>query len=137
MPSAVAEASVGTLVYLAKLLLMLLVTLVSGYAGLLLAHKVAVVTNWAVDAAEYIASGLGWVMSFTIIAKLAELAGPLLHHIQPVMAMAGPAITPIQVAVPIVVSSIPGGKMVTASISMFIAAATVCFRSNTHAALPP
>ena len=137
MPSAVAGASVATLLYIAKLLLILLITSFVGYAGLLLAQKIAVATNWAVEAADYLASGLGWVMSFTIVAKLAEYVGLLLHTIQPIIAMAGPALTPIQVAVPIVVSNIPGGRIVTASISLFIAAATVCFRSNTNAALLP
>ena len=137
MPSAIAGASAITLWFFAKLLLILLITLFVGYAGLLLAQKIAVVTTWAVEAADYLASGMGWVMSFTIVAKLAEYAGPLLYTIQPIIAMAGPVLTPIQVAVPIVVSSIPGGRIVTASISLFIAAATVCFRSNTNAALLP
>ena len=137
LSSAIAGASAATLLFCAKLLLMLLTMSFFGYAGLLLAQKIAVVTNWAVEAANYLASGMGWVMSFTIVAKLAEYAGPLLYTIQPIITMAGPALTPIHMAVPIVVSSIPGGRIVTASISLFIAAATVCFRSNTNAALLP
>ena len=137
MPSAIAGASAATLLFFAKLLLILLITSFVGYVGWLLAQKIAVVTIWAVEAADYMASGMSWVMSFAIMVKLAEYAGPILYTIQPIIAMAGPALAPIQVAVPIVVSSIPGGKIVTASISLFIAAVTVCFKSNTSAALLP
>ena len=111
MPSAIAGASAATLLFFAKLLLILLITSFVGYVGLLMAQKIPVVTIWAVEAANYMASGMSWVMSFTIMVKLAEYAGPILYTIQPIIAMAGPTLAPIQVAVPIVVSSLPAGKM--------------------------
>ena len=52
------------------------------------------------------------------------------------IAMAAPALAPMQGAVPII-TSIPGGRLVTASVSVFMAAITVCFRSNTNAAILP
>ena len=136
MPSAVAGASAGTLFFLAKLLLMLLVTSIAGYVGWLLAQKIAVVTTWVVEVAEYMASGISWVMSFTMMAKLAEYVGPMLYTFQPIIAMAAPALAPMHVAVPIV-TCIPGGKLVTATVSVFMAAITVCFKSNTNAAILP
>ena len=136
MPSAVAGASAGTLLLLAKLMLMLLVTSIAGYVGWLLAQKIAVVTTWVVEIAEYMASGISWVMSFTMMAKLAEYVGPMLYTFQPIIAMAAPALAPMQGAVPII-TSIPGGRLVTASVSVFMAAITVCFKSNTNSAVLP
>ena len=124
------------MLFLAKLMLMLMVTSIAGYVVWLLAQKIAVITSWVVEIAEYMASGISWVMSFTMVAKLAEYVGPMLYTFQPLIAMAVPALAPMQGAVP-VITCIPGGRLVTATVSLFMAAITVCFRSNTNAAVLP
>ena len=136
MPFADAGALAGTLFLLAKLMLMLMVTTIAGYVVWLLAQKLADITSWVVEVAEYMASGISWVMSFTMVAKLAEYVGPMLYTFQPFIAMAVPALAPMQGAVPII-TSIPGGRLVTASVSVFMAAITVCFKSNTNSAVLP
>ena len=136
MPFADAGASAGTLLFFAKLMLMLMVTTIAGYVVWLLAQKLADITSWVVEVAEYMASGISWVMSFTMMAKLAEYVGPMLYTFQPIIAMAAPALAPMQGAVPII-TSIPGGRLVTASVSVFMAAITVRFKSNTNAAMLP
>ena len=99
-------------------------------------QRIGVVTTWVVGIAEYSASGISWVMSFTMVAKIAEYIGPMLYTIRPIIALAAPALAPMQGAVPII-TSMPGGKVVTATISVFMAAVSVCFKSNTNAAVLP
>ena len=136
MPFADAGALAGTLLLFAKLMLILMVTTTTGYVVWLLAQKLADITSWVVEVAEYMASGISWVMSFTMVAKLAEYVGPMLYTVQPLISMAVPTLAPMQGAVP-VITCIPGGRLVTATMSLFMAAITVCFRSNTNAAVRP
>ena len=121
---------------LAILLVTLLVSTLAGYVVWRMVQKIAVVTSWVAEIAEYLVSGISWVMSFTMLAKLAEYVGPMLYTFQPLIMMATPALVPMQVTVPIV-NCIPGGKVVTASVSVLMAAITVCFRSNANAAILP
>ena len=99
-------------------------------------QRIAVVTTWVVGIAEYIASGISWVMSFTMVAKIAEYIGPMLYTVKPFIALAAPALTPMQGAGPII-TSMPGGQVVTATISVFMAVVSVCFKGNTNDAVLP
>ena len=121
---------------LAILLVTLLVSTLAGYVVWRMVQKIAVVTSWVAEIAEYLVSGISWVMSFTVLAKLAEYMGPMLDTFQPLAMMASPAFVPMQAAVPIV-NYIPGGKVVTASVSALMAAITICVRSNANDAILP
>ena len=99
-------------------------------------QRIAVVTTWVVGIAEYSASGISWVMSFTMVAKIAEYIGPMLYAFKPFIALAAPALTPMQGAVPFI-KSMPGGQVVTATISVCMAAVSFCFKGSTHAAVLP
>ena len=132
------EHGAETLFLVIKQMLLLLAATVAGYTIWCMGHKVAAATTWVAGAADYLASWITWMMSVTAVVKIVDYLGPMLHTVEPLVALATPALTlmPMQGAMPII-KSLPGGQVVTATISVCMAVVTLCSRSTAHISAIP